>query len=241
MTYYDETKGEIQAFISDSNFKDALHLINNELKMPYVPSEFKDYLEQTLYDIEALLKLETVPSTLSVEVLLEQLFKDDLLQLQAVNGLLNHNLREHTEIIQSFFDSTPNIHAQCLLVDGLIRQEINHEFTLELKKQIITFNPRYIELVEESDGYVEALKYLSDTFENDQPSLFMLAKDTLISECYLNYPLNFSFDEGKLLADSIALYIYRLFNQEDGIETFITKNKIESKHLIELFSVMIAI
>ena len=201
MNYYEEIIIKITNHINDEEYDIAKSLIEEELRMPYIPNDIDVKLRELLLQIKG--NKEIVNKRLDDIKIIDYLYGDDLKQLMAVNQLVESNLRDYINVINDYFNSNCNKQALALLIDGLIRQEINYEFKLNKDGLEIVFNPRYIETIEDSDGYQVALEIINNKYGCSNPSLLNIAKDLLIRECYYSLPINYSEDEGDLLADYI--------------------------------------
>lgn len=201
-SFYDEIEMEIQALMDKKDYDEAKRIIDNELKMPYVPASFEERMKAYLNEIKALKK--DSPKILSAEDIINGLKGNDAMQLQAITALNQVNCRQFTEEIQSYFDTKPHPNLQALLIDTLIDQQLMDEFTVKKEDVEITFMPRYVEKPADTDGFVEAEKCFENWFGNDDPSFVELCRQYLIQETFLMLPLAYEEDEGLLLAISIV-------------------------------------
>ncbi|MFI3283857.1 MAG: DUF3196 family protein [Erysipelotrichaceae bacterium] len=236
MNYYDEIIEEIKIEIEHKRYMEALALINQELKMPYIPDDILKKLNILYQETTWALKDTSTHQEMSIDEIYDGLFKDEVTQLKAAYTLSFKNLREHFEIIQHYFDSKNYGPAQSIIIDGLIRQEISEEFKVNVLGQEIVFVPKYVEVFEESDGFSTANDILDSYFGNDQPSLLIMAQECLLNEAFLRLPMNFSEDEASLIANSIAVYLMELMSDDEGITTFLDNNRIDRRYLIKLIS-----
>ena len=134
------------------------------------------------------------------------LFMDEVHQLMAVDGLNKRNLREYIDLCQKYLSSQGYINAKALLIDSLIRQEINHEFSYGED----SFNPKEIMRPEESAGFLSGLKAIQERFMKD-PSMMRMAEQLLYKEVLLALPKALDHDEGIRVSDKIIEYILKAF------------------------------
>lgn len=209
MNYYDETVIRIEDLIRDGRYEDAKRLILNELDLPYVPKDFEEKMKELLSDLK---DHEYHASAISIDQIEDFLNSDDQHQLIAVQQLDRLNLREHIGMCESFLKSTGLLNAKVLLIDSLIRQQIDHHFVFKDKDREIIFDPAELEPVTESDGYKRALECLQELFMKE-PSMLRLSEQLLYKEAMMALPLNLDQEDGDFLADKIEKYIRRAFEQ----------------------------
>ena len=98
------------------------------------------------------------------------------------------------------------INGKVLLIDSLIRQEINCDFLYNDS----TFNPSKIIRVEESEGFLSGLQAIRERFMKD-PSMMRMGEQLLYKEVLLALPETLSHDDGLIAADKIIKYILDAF------------------------------
>ncbi len=233
MNYYQETIKRIEELIDEKNYDLAKSLIEEELRMPYIPSDVLETLEALNCEIKISQKGNESLRKLSDEEIREYLFLDDFSQYLAVYNLKDQNLRNYISEIKKYLSKSLNKHCSAIIIDELIRQEINDEFEYTLNGQTITFNPRYIEPFEDLDSFKLAHQLLSDEMENDNPSMYEMSKKILVEEFYLNLPMHFDELEIEYLIHSIIYYIYGLFDENLKLK-YQNKHSIDLRYLIKL-------
>ena len=204
MNYYDEILNEIQELISDEKYDEAKSIILNELNISYVPKDIETKLYELLDEIKSKI---FVVKELTDEQIEEFLKMDENHQLLAVDALNKKNLREYIDLCQNYLLSDGYVNAKVLLIDSLIRQEINYEF----KYKDSSFNPRNIIRVEESEGFVEGINNIRDKFMKN-PSMMKMAEQLMYKEAILSLPNNLHKEDGIALANKIEKYILDAFN-----------------------------
>lgn len=207
MSYYDELLNKVKELIDKGDYNKASSLIDKELSMPYIPSDFEPKLRELL----SLIPIEIDQKSLSDDQIIEYLISDEMKQLRAVEELNKKNLREYLDICGNYLCSEGFINAKALLVDSLIKQDINEEINMLNNGLEYSFIPKYILSPENSLGFLEGLKLLSDKYMKE-PSKLELAKQLLYKECLLALPVNYEEDDGPYLADKVYEYIENAFN-----------------------------
>lgn len=204
MNYYDELIENIEYLINNKEYDQALLIIKNELNLPYVPREIEIKLNKYLSTIkEATFALKS----LTDEDILSYLDSDETKQLIAVDQLSRKNLRDYIEIVENYLKGKGFINAKALLIDSLIRQEINYEFAYVNDSSFINFNPSKLKIIEETDGFILALKKIEDFYMKD-PSRFQMGIELLYKEALLSLPNQIN---GDLTAEKIIKYIEDAF------------------------------
>lgn len=214
MNYYEDLLKKIEDLIQNKKEDEARKLILEELNAPYVPRDILNKLESFLdeigYDKEKNYELSDEDLNKYLNGTLEQ-------QLIAVSVLDKKNLRQYINECEHFLCSDGFINAKVLLVDSLIKQEIDEEIKMIDETAEYSFIPKYIIPVEESYAFLSGKKVLEDIFLKD-PSKFKIAKDLLYKELMMKLPLNLESDEGIIIALDIIKYVYKAFGEEEAIE-----------------------
>ena len=203
MNYYEEILKEINDNIDEGHYEQAKRLIENELSVSYVPRDTEEKLKELLGRI----RNETYsPKALSDEQIEEYLGKDEVHQLMAVQELDKKNLRDHIDLVQEYLKGNGFINGKVLLIDSMIRQEINYDFSYRDE----TFNPSKIIKVEESAGFLSGLQAIRQRFMKD-PSMMHMAEQLLYKEVLLALPETLDHEDGLNAADKITEYILKAF------------------------------
>jgi len=207
MNYYDETLEKINKLLKENKDEEIKSIIENELKVPYLPKEF----EEKIKDIYSKLSISKISNKeLSYDEIKDYLFSTPERQLIAVDQLNNYNLRDYIDLINEYLTSDGFINAKALLIDSLVNQEISEEIKYSSDGVDYTFIPRFIVPIEKSDGYLSAIKYLNDYYMKD-PSKLLMAKDLVYKEALLSLPLNLEEEEGQIIAKKAIEYIEDAF------------------------------
>ncbi len=211
MDYYTGILNDLEKLLADGQYDDALFMIRSELRMPYVPPDFREKLEEMEKRIP-----RNDEHTVKVpdEDKIRELLKGDAeSQMYAVYSLTNQNLRKHKVLIDDVFSSDVLPQAKDILIYALIEQEISEEFTLNKNGLEYRFVPRYCLLPEESDGYQEAVKQLKEIYLHE-PSLYQFAIDLLQEKCFSHLPLSYEAEESGQLVEAITGELAKMFGTE---------------------------
>lgn len=205
MNYYEELIKNIEELISSNKLNEAGKLINEELSLPYIP---KDIEEKLLIYSDTLKENSRVRNSLDDDEIVEYLFSKDEKQLIAVDTLSKKNLRDYIDVCEEFLKGNGNVNAKALLIDSLIRQSINYDFIYVNNSLLLKFNPVNLQIIEETDGFIEASKAISDNYFKD-PSKIQLGLQLLFKEAILSLPNEI---DGKIVSKKIIDYIENAFS-----------------------------
>ncbi len=207
MNYYDETLQQIRELAEKKDYEKALRLIGNELELSYVPRDF----EEELLELRERIKVETFrPEVIDDEKIREFLNSDEAHQLLAVDELDRRNLRDYIGLCGKYLRSDAFINAKALLVDSLIRQQIDHEFSCRKGDLELVFNPSRLTSADQSEGFQMAQKQLQEAFMKE-PSMAVMASQLLYKEALLMLPELPDEESGRQIADRIEAYIRKAF------------------------------
>lgn len=205
MNYYEELLKNISDLIKKSKYEDAKSLIINELNMPYIPGDIENKLKEYLTQINA---STYVLKSLTEQDIIDYLLSNPEKQLLAVDELGRKNLRDHIDICDKYLKGDGYVNAKALLIDSLIRQEINYTFTYVNDCSFIEFNPSKLLVIEETSEFKLAEKEIYDNYYKD-PSKCKLGKQLLYKEALLSLPNQI---DGKIVTEKIINYIDDAFS-----------------------------
>lgn len=206
MNYYDELIENIDKLVIEDKLDEAQRIIENELSLAYIPREIEEKLNKYLSDIKA---SKIAYNRLTDEEIEAYLKSDFEHQLLAINELCKKNIRDYIDICDIYLknkDSYPN--AKAILIDTLIRQEINYEFTYVNDSSLLKFNPKNLKVIEETDGFKLADKLLYENYLKE-PSKYNIGIELLYKDSLLTLPNEI---DGKLVSDRIIEYIDKAFS-----------------------------
>ena len=207
MNYYDEILDRINELIEKGDKDNAVRMIKNELDMPYVPRDLEEKLSELLRRLD---DEEHKRPYVSDEQIESFLFKDEQHQLLAVSALDKKNLRNEIPLCKRFLASKGSANAKALLIDSLIRQEIDHQFLYEDDKRQLFFNPKELQEVTKTECFIGTNKRLTEYYLKE-PSKLKLAQQLLYKELLLFLPQIVDRKESKNLAKKIEEFIDQAF------------------------------
>ena len=207
MNYYDEILEKIQSLLEEKDYSLAEKIIDDELNVPYVPRE----IEQKLYELKSRVVHDSVTYKLTDDQIEEYLYHGDPVhQLKAVEELDDKNLREYKMICSRYLMGNGFLNAKLLLIDSMIRQEINEEFICVKDGKEYSFNPSELPVIENSASYLKATTLLDEVYLKE-PSKLYLAKQLLYKEFMMSLPVIYTEQEAEKLVEKITAYIGEAF------------------------------
>lgn len=212
--YYEECIQKIKQLIEQGEYKEAEHLLMEELSMPYIPSFAEKQFVELERQLHGLMSKQGFNGVLPSEIEASLLSEDPQVQLMAVQSLAQYSCRSYLDVIQAFFDLRPDPKIQALMIDILIEQQINEEFEIEVDGMNMTFIPLYQERPHETDGYAAAWSLINEWFENENPALCAMCQQILIQECFLMLPM--AYDELEALSLALSIVEHVSLSLDDG-------------------------
>ena len=233
--YYQELITRIEEHISREEYQKASELIEDELKLPYVPMETYDRLIELRDRIKGYLSKEPTARFLSEKEVLEGLKKGGENAYQAISFLKKVNIREYLDVIQEYLlsDDTDRM-IVAVLFDLCHRQEIGRELQYCDKGEWHSVRPSQLEDVTDNETFAQTLGLLQERFENHNPSFMQLCFGMLGEYTYLRYPEPLENDSEKL-ASQIVRYVCQLNGDEDGWKEYVREYGIDEKAIPEMF------
>lgn len=205
MNYYDELIENIDKYIKEKDYDQAKTLILNELNLAYVPRDIEDKLNNYLSTIkEATYALKSLTDE-DISAYLKASYEK---QLIACDELGKRNLRDYIDVCNNYLKSNGFKNAKALLIDSLIRQEINYAFEYVNDSSLLVFNPSKLKVIEETDGFISAKAKLEENYMKD-PSKVQMGLELLYKEALLSLPAEISED----VAEKIIAYIDEAFTK----------------------------
>ena len=230
--YYDDILEKIKNAYENKEYQKAEFYIEEELSMPYIPSDFEKALFELQDKYRAMLKSNDFK--LSDEEIIEYLKADEMKQMLAANYLNNLNIRDYLDIVQEYLLSDSDDKIKVLIINTLMEQDILDEMQVKKDGLDITFVPRYVEPIELSDGYLSAKNYFEEHLKQN-PSMLQMADELLAHKCFAYLPFSYEEEEGELIAKEIICYIYDCLGDLENKEIFINEslNELEKKIILE--------
>lgn len=199
MNYYDELIKNIDTLINNKNYEQAKSIILNELNLPYIPSEIEQKLNNYLSQIK---QATFALKSLTDEDISEYLKGNFEHQLIACDELGKRNLRDYIDVANEYLKSDGYKNAKALLIDSLIRQEINYAFEYVNEGSLLVFNPSKLKVIEETEEFIKTKSEIENHYMKD-PSKIKMGLELLYKEALLSLPNAISFEVSKKIIDYI--------------------------------------
>lgn len=205
--FYEKLKHKIEYLLAHHQYQAALHLIDEELKAPYIPPEFEFFLTQNRLIIHEKLNLELKPKPLIIDskLIISMLKSNDKNQyLLAIEAFKEINIRKIMPAVQEFLlrsDVTNDVKSLALM--ALKQQEINHVFKLKHHSQLSNINPQDLNIKKLSDFNQKVVTKLNDIFFQNNQTLNDLAIKIALLFLLDVFPENFDFTIEDVVAMSI--------------------------------------
>lgn len=207
MNYYEKLIDKLSTII-DTSPKEALKIIDEELRAPYIP---KDILNK-LKDFRSKINIKDEKDfKLDLDTVLSYLKEDEDRQCIAVEELSKLNLRDFDNEISDFLLSNGSLRAKIKLVLSLCEQESNKTYSILKDNKIYQFVPKKLILPEKSEFYKNSIDVLNEYYLKN-PDMLHLAKELLYNDYIFNLPESRDIKDVKYITSKIISYINNLFN-----------------------------
>lgn len=227
--YYSTCEKQILKLIEEDELLKAQQLIDEELKMPYIPADFecllKELRKQTLQPQEKVLSDEQIEAYLRL---------DEKHQILAVKALSEKNLRKYVPLIQEAFNQAKSVLVTLSLLEICIEQQLNEEFKIEKEGLEMYVIPSALTLPLDSEGLLQVFEFFKQWLENEDPSFLDLCCQCAVKEAYLRLPFEIEEDESESMALEIVYYVADLLGCVDQVESLFCEKKASQKGHFEL-------
>ena len=197
--YYEELLQTLAELMEKQNYDEAERIILDEFRMPYIPMDVEEKLNEYYREIRSG-KSRSVSLSYSDEEIYDMLAGSDEDQLKVIGYLQNSNLRNYLDALKDYLKEDHLPLLKSLVFELMISQQITDEVTMKAEGVSYTFVPCQIEPPFLTDGYEKASEVIRETLGKDNPSAAQLAETLLRESCYLRLPLNYEEEEGEYLA-----------------------------------------
>lgn len=207
--YYKELKLEIANLIDNKAFNEALVLIDDELKMPYIPTDFEAFLIQQKQFIIHQLKDRAITQThdLTIEKMIEILNDetDPMTQMLAIKQMEQLNIRAMIEPISHFFKNEKmSPENKTFLLITLYNQQIDHQFKVYKNGQTIQINPMQMNFKENEKTIDTICQTINNLIGIDNPGLANVCFSLALTYWLIKFPANLNLiEQNALIAISI--------------------------------------
>lgn len=208
--YYETCMDSIQSLLDEGNTREALELIDEELRMPYVPEPYFTQLQS----IRDSMRIDTTPSSKYYEDIedLEEAFRgNELLQHKAIISLERMNLRNELSHIKKWLvDEYIEDWIKKQILFFLIDQSIDMELHLKLKMTEHVIDTSQLENPFESKSYQSCVLQLGDMLESENPSLLILCLGVLEQRVLDAFPVPIKDLKAEEILDTVNTYLYKV-------------------------------
>ncbi|WP_434336113.1 DUF3196 family protein [Mycoplasma capricolum] len=213
--YYDQILKKIKELVEKNNLTKALDIINQELEISYVPSDF----EKSLYKIKKEIKekqyhqLNKTYSISEIKALLNS--KNNLDQIVGIKNLININIRLIIDEIKKYLLNTNNVYEnKSLLLISLSDQQIDQEFEVfKDKKTSFLVNPKLLNIKEIYNTYYQVENQILEIINQKDIFLIQTCKQVLFSYFLYKFPYVESLKANDVII-AIIYISYQLNNLE---------------------------
>ncbi|WP_434329313.1 DUF3196 family protein [Mycoplasma capricolum subsp. capricolum] len=213
--YYDQILKKIKELVEKNNLTKALDIINQELEISYIPSDF----EKSLYKIKKEIKekqyhqLNKTYSISEIKALLNS--KNNLDQIVGIKNLININIRLIIDEIKKYLLNTNNVYEnKSLLLISLSDQQIDQEFEVfKDKKTSFLVNPKLLNIKEIYNTYYQVENQILEIINQKDIFLIQTCKQVLFSYFLYKFPYVES-----LIANDVIIAIIYISYQLNNLE-----------------------
>ena len=90
----------------------------------------------------------------------------------------------------------------------------------------ICFSPSFVELPQEQENFIEAVKIVQSYYENENPTFLQMCVETMMKEMYFRLPFALSEDEIYPFIYAVLLYVYKANEDKAGFEAMIHEKNL---------------
>ncbi|MEG0093491.1 MAG: hypothetical protein RSC93_05170 [Erysipelotrichaceae bacterium] len=227
MDYYETIINKVQQLMENLEFKEAYDILEEEMKMPYIPSNHEPLLIDLFNQCRCELQSKKPIQNLDINNL-ESLLNGSIdEQFAAVELLKTSNIRKHLDLVCEYLKNKPHFLVRSMLIELLSEQAIRDEMTIDYDGMDVTFTPCYIEAPMDSDGAIAAVNQIREWFEDDNPTFVQMCVETLVKEAYLKLPFNIDIDESIPFALAIVEYVFQAYGEREAFTEFVKAKELE--------------
>lgn len=229
--YYDSILRQLRADILAGKYESAESILEEELRMPYIPAAPKKEMEALMREVRAWRKQNRRKARIDDVGELLEMLDNEAGHIAVVSALDGLNLREFDEVLKKAFSVITDRGLLSVLVELCARQQLHNEYSFTFDHVTYTFIPAALELPEESEGVDACLKQAQDWLGNDDPSMLVLAQEAILRIALLRLPEGIDIDEALPLTLGV---VKNLFYQISGVQewhAFCEKNTIDENRI----------
>lgn len=232
--YYGSLIAEIKRLLQLENYGEAQGLIDAELRMPYVPADALQQLEELKHSVEQHFQREKILPLLNAEELRWALKGSWEEACRALDSLSRSNIRNYLEPIQEYLaDESADRLLVSLLLEQCMLQQLNSPLSYYHEGQRHTVVAADLPAPLAREVLQESWKLLTDLFENHNPSFLKQCQQVLIQYAYLQFPQDIE-DDYLTLSYRVIRYVYRAYDDEAGWLEFAARLNLDLEQIKDI-------
>lgn len=191
--YYDITKIKIELLMATNNYIEAVLIITEELKVPYIPLDFESFLNDKKKEVYLNLKDKKHVNVTMDDLLKIDTFSNEKLMIY-LPYLKDYNLNLLVEPLANLFKrkDITNLN-KTLVIASLADFKLDHDFIVLKDNLIIPFNPKDLKDLRETNYYNYLMNKVNKNYET--PINVLKIVDRLVLLYLMDvYPLQLSKD-----------------------------------------------
>ena len=235
--YYDILSLEIALMVDLELDDEALKILEEELSMPYIPSEYEEIYTSTYEVLKKKKKAanhQASPydqlTTDELKALLKADNKPEVI-VQVINQLDSRNVRHFMFEVEDFLESEAPNYLKTLLLEVLIDQNIDVNLKVKHNDLMIEVNPKDLTRMMDQPGLNEVLNLQYRFNENKDVTLISYYNDLVIYYFADNYPLEINKDEYIYIAAACYYVAYSNLSPDYEVEELAKKYDLNSQVL----------
>lgn len=195
-------------------YDEALSILNEELAMPYVESNYLQVMNNLYDEIVARKQIYLIENGIYKDALSEQSIQEVLAHehdfdvvLDVIMRLDDFNIRNLMGSIKTFLSNEKrNDILKSFILELLIKQQINEDVLVKKNGYEYQFRPLASDMVKQNHHYLQTSQKLSNHLDKN-PSLLNMCLDVLDIVSYSIYPETIAEHEVDLYAGAIEYYV----------------------------------
>ncbi|NBK99708.1 MAG: hypothetical protein EOM50_17195 [Erysipelotrichia bacterium] len=224
--FYEKLLQDVHAHMQEKNYQEAMLLLEEEFRMPYIPKEYEEKLIPLYNECKSVLNAHKKERKYEEDEI-EELLNGSLDEaFCAVELLKASNIRKHLEGVETYLQNNPHFLIRSLLIECLIEQDIRDEIRLNYDGLEVRFTPSYVEMPNEQEAFMKAVKQVQQYYENDNPTFLMMCVECMMKEMFFKLPFSLTEDEMNHFIYAILLYVYQANGDLEGFKAFIHEKNL---------------
>lgn len=232
--YYEQLCDEISRFIDNGEYLKASEMVEEELKMPYVPSACEQQLLQFREQLKPYLTVDKAAVMLTGEQIAECLKSGDYdKRMKGVNYLREVNIRNHLNLLEDYMTSEEADPLICSeLIQIMAHQQISDPVRLKKNGILLEVIPAQLPDVLDQDVLIRIFTAIQKLFEAEDPVFMQQCQSVLINFAFNLYPILLKPQDYEKVLYSVIHYVYRAYDDEQSWKRFAEEHEISENQLI---------